>query len=81
MIREYLPISVAMICPHLSSSNCSCRKPKTGLIHEYRKLFPNNHKKELFVGDQVTDQECAENLEIPFIKVHDSLSMYNQIRL
>ena len=79
MIREYLPISVAMICPHLSLSNCSCRKPKTGLILEYRKLFPNHHKVEIFIGDQLSDQECAESLQIPFIKVHDPLSLYNKI--
>ena len=40
MIRDFLPISVALICPHLSSENCSCRKPETGLITKYRELFP-----------------------------------------
>ena len=79
MIREYLPISAALICPHLGSFNCSCRKPKTGLILEYRRSFPESHQKELYVGDQITDQQCSEKLKIPFIMVHDSLSLYNKI--
>ena len=68
-----------MICPHLSSYNCSCRKPSAGLILEYRRLFPDHHKTELFIGDQLSDQECAESLQIPFIRVQDPLSLYNKI--
>ena len=79
MIREYLPISVALICPHLSSLNCSCRKPNTGLILKYRELFPKSHQKELYIGDQMTDQQCSKKLKIPFVMVHDSLSIYNKI--
>jgi D-glycero-D-manno-heptose 1,7-bisphosphate phosphatase len=79
MIREYLPISVALVCPHLSSENCSCRKPKTGLILKYRSLFPNNHQIEMFIGDQISDQKCSEKLGIPFIMVDDSFSVNNNI--
>ena len=79
MIREYLPISVALICPHLSSFNCSCRKPKTGLIRKYRELFPKSHQKELYIGDQKTDQQCSKKLKIPYVMVRDSLSIYNKI--
>ena len=79
MIREYLPISAALICPHLSSANCNCRKPKTGLISKFRSLFPDNHQKELYIGDQISDQRCSEDLEIPFIMVNDSFSIINKI--
>ena len=79
MIRDYLPISVALICPHLSSDNCACRKPKTGLIRKYRELFPEAHQKELYIGDQTTDQQCARKLKIPYIMVNDSISLYNKI--
>ena len=79
MIMRFLPISVALICPHLSSENCSCRKPKTGLIRNFRNLFPHNHQKELYIGDQISDQKCSEDLGIPFIMVNDSLSINNKI--
>jgi len=81
MIREILPISVALICPHLSSENCCCRKPKTGLIEKFRDLFPNNFQKELLIGDQISDQKCAEKLGLPFIMVHNSFSKNNNINV
>ena len=67
------------MCPHTSSYACSCRKPKTGLILEYRNSFPDKYKKELFIGDQTSDQDCASALNIPFIMVKDSLSLYNNL--
>jgi len=76
---KFLPISVALICPHLSSANCGCRKPNTGLIRNFRNLFPNNYQKELYIGDQISDQRCSEELGIPFIKVNDSFSLNNKI--
>ena len=79
MIRDFLPISVALICPHLSSDNCTCRKPKTSLILKYRQLFPEAHQKELYIGDQISDQKCSEELGIPFIMVNDSFSINNKI--
>ena len=81
MIRDFLPISVALICPHLSSENCSCRKPETGLITKYRELFPEAHQKELYIGDQISDYQCSKNLKIPYIMVNDSISLYNKIDL
>jgi len=79
MIRNFLPISVAMICPHLSSDNCNCRKPRTGLIKKYRELYTEMHQKELFIGDQKSDEQCAKKLDIPYIMVNDSTSLYNKI--
>ena len=49
------------------------------MIIEYRRLFPEHYEKELFIGDQLSDQLCAESLQIPFIRVRDSQSEYNQI--
>jgi histidinol phosphatase-like enzyme len=79
MIREFLPISATLICPHLSSENCHCRKPKTGLFEKFRNLFPNSHQKELYIGDQISDQKCAKKLGFPFIMVNDSFSSENNI--
>lgn len=78
-ISKSLPIDQALFCPHTEDLGCHCRKPKTGLIKEFRRLFPKNHKKELFIGDQVTDERCAVRLNIPFIKVDKPLSLHNNI--
>jgi len=61
----------------LSLENCKCRKPQTGLIEKFRELFPYNHQKELYIGDQISDQECAERLGLPFIMVDSSFSKNN----
>ena len=79
MISKHLPIHQALFCPHTKDLDCKCRKPKTGMIEEFRRLFPKNHDKELFIGDQATDQICAASLNIPFIKVHKPLSLNNKI--
>lgn len=78
-IIEILPIDQALFCPHLKNMRCKCRKPSTGLIEEYRKTFPANHEKELFIGDQESDKICSLKLDIPFLKINRPLSSYNQI--
>ena len=79
IIRVHLPISIAIVCPHLKESNCLCRKPNTGMIKKFRELFPDNHESEIFVGDQISDQECADELNIHFIKVDDPTSLKNNL--
>ena len=49
------------------------------MITEYRRLYPDNHERELFIGDQLSDEICAESLQIPFIRVQNPLSEYNKI--
>ena len=56
-------------CPHLAtgvvekySFDCNCRKPKTGLIDQALKDFPQiDIKKSYVVGDKATDIELAHN--------------------
>jgi len=78
-INTKIPLSLAFFCPHIQDDQCDCRKPKTGLILAYRKLYPNCCKKELFIGDQPTDAMCAQSLNIPFIKVWKPTSLLNNI--
>ena len=64
----------------LKSRKCNCRKPKTGLIEKYRKLYPKNIKKEIFIGDQITDQNCALRANVSYIHVANSFSKFNLIK-
>ena len=41
-------------CPHTPSCNCSCRKPKTGMIDNDLRT-----KEDIFIGDQPNDMICA----------------------
>ncbi len=56
-------------CPHHPGEDCSCRKPKTGMI---KKAVADHHislKEAIMVGDTRSDYETALNAGIPFILV------------
>ena len=46
-------------CTHRKEENCSCRKPKSGLIEQAVKKYPINLKKTFFVGDTIRDVNTA----------------------
>ena len=78
-IGERISLNAVYICPHLSSDNCSCRKPRCGLIDRFRNDHPHLARgREYFVGDRKSDQACAEAARIPFVL---RLWHYNQALL
>ena len=46
-------------CPHAPEDNCSCRKPKPGLILDAKKKYAIDLEKSCLVGDSAKDIECA----------------------
>ena len=66
-IIAILPINVVYVCPHQREDACSCRKPKIGMIEQFRLDYPEINGNELFVGDRKSDFECAQRAKIPFI--------------
>jgi imidazoleglycerol-phosphate dehydratase/histidinol-phosphatase len=55
-----------LICPHWPDDNCSCRKPKTGLVD---RLDDIDKASSVVIGDRQTDIEFAKNLAVKAIKV------------
>lgn len=51
IISETLPIDEIKFCPHDNQDNCSCRKPKPGLILEAVKKWSIDLKKSYVIGD------------------------------
>lgn len=49
-------------CPHLSSENCSCRKPKTGMLDRAAKEHAVDLQRSFVVGDRYGDIELARNV-------------------
>ncbi len=47
------------VCPHRDEENCNCRKPETGLLVDAEKKLNINLKGSYFVGDKLSDLECA----------------------
>ena len=55
------------VCPHFSSEDCSCRKPKTGLVDYLLKSVDIDLKNSIMIGDRDSDKKFAENLGIKYI--------------
>ncbi len=48
-----------VFCPHGPNDNCSCRKPKPGMLLQICKQFDIKPDETLFVGDTLTDVQAA----------------------
>ena len=64
-----------LICPHFQNENCSCRKPKTGLLQEYLKRTDWDRGNSYVIGDRETDVRLAENMGLKSFQYNrDTLS-------
>ena len=48
-------------CPHTSAENCSCRKPRTGMLECAAKEHALDLRRSFVVGDRYGDVELARN--------------------
>lgn len=55
-------IDAIFFCPHTSDSNCTCRKPKSGMMEEIAARFAISLKGVPAVGDSLRDLEAAARL-------------------
>jgi len=61
-LKEYgINIEKTCFCPHTSSSNCDCRKPKTRYIEEIVSGFGISLKGSWVIGDHPSDVEMGKN--------------------
>jgi D-glycero-D-manno-heptose 1,7-bisphosphate phosphatase len=63
-------IDLIAICPHLESSDCECRKPKTGLFEAIEGSGLGSPI--VFVGDTLSDQMAAQASKIHYLDVATS---------
>lgn len=81
--QKGIKISLIAICPHTPWQDCSCRKPKPGLLN---KLITASKVKDrnriYFVGDKESDREAAINAGIQGFTsdVHSFLGICTSIK-
>ncbi|HLO85284.1 MAG TPA: HAD family hydrolase [Nostocaceae cyanobacterium] len=65
MKQEYKSFNVEfqdiLICPHQPSDNCQCRKPSPQMILEAAQKYAIEIERSFFIGDAISDVECAIN--------------------
>ena len=54
-------VSDILICPHLPSDGCACRKPLPGLVYQAQSKYNIDLAASVMIGDSVKDIQCASN--------------------
>jgi imidazoleglycerol-phosphate dehydratase/histidinol-phosphatase len=57
-------------CPHFPSDDCACRKPKTGLLAEFKAGRQIDRGRSYVIGDRQSDLDLAANLGVGGIRIH-----------
>jgi imidazoleglycerol-phosphate dehydratase / histidinol-phosphatase len=57
------------VCPHFKTDNCSCRKPKTGLVEQFVREAAVDLSSSAVIGDRDTDLQFAANLGVRGLRV------------
>jgi D-glycero-D-manno-heptose 1,7-bisphosphate phosphatase len=66
LMREQLAaagarIDAAYYCPHIPAENCTCRKPRTGMLEQAAREYALDLQRSFVVGDRRGDIELARN--------------------
>ena len=60
IIMNEFPINEIMVCSHIDSNNCYCRKPKPGMIINLAKKWGINLDESFLIGDNRKDIESGK---------------------
>lgn len=67
-------------CYHQASDNCECRKPKTYFLKQAIKKYKIKKSDSWFIGDQDTDIQCGNRVDINTILIETKESEKKRIK-
>jgi D-glycero-D-manno-heptose 1,7-bisphosphate phosphatase len=59
-LRKIFPVDLIKACFHTQTANCTCRKPKPGMLLDAARELGLDLEKSYMVGDRVSDVEAGE---------------------
>ncbi|MDF0535301.1 bifunctional histidinol-phosphatase/imidazoleglycerol-phosphate dehydratase HisB [Shewanella sp. A32] len=68
-----------LICPHFPGDNCSCRKPKLGLVKDYLTGGKIDFTRSAVIGDRETDIALADAMGLKSFKYQRGVLGWQQI--
>ena len=69
LLTKGVYISAEYFCPHISEDNCSCRKPKTGMLEQAAKDFNLKLNDCWMLGDNLSDIQAGKNAGCKTIQI------------
>jgi imidazoleglycerol-phosphate dehydratase/histidinol-phosphatase len=68
-----------LICPHFPGDNCSCRKPKLGLVKDYLISGKIDFTRSAVIGDRATDVALADAMGLKSFQYQRDVLGWQQI--
>jgi histidinol-phosphate phosphatase family protein len=84
-IQEHLKkkgtqIDAFYYCPHRPDENCTCRKPKPGLLKKATSDLKIDLRSSWMIGDRDSDIEAAQSVGCKSVKITDSLGLEGAVQ-
>ncbi|MCX6368152.1 MAG: HAD family hydrolase [Armatimonadetes bacterium] len=68
-LRAEVALDAVYYCPHLKSEDCTCRKPKPGMLLQAAQEHGIDLTQSVFIGDTPTDAQAALAAGVAFVLV------------
>ena len=81
LLQNETSIDDFYICPHTPHENCSCRKPKSGLLLKAIDDFSIDVNNSWFVGDRDSDIQAGESVGCKTLKIEGDFNLEKAVNL
>ncbi len=81
LIQNNTKIDYFYYCPHTPNENCSCRKPKSGLLLKAIDDFSIDVNNSWFVGDRDSDIQAGQSVGCNTLKIQEGINLEKAVSL